>query len=276
MKITSILVLLLLLSSCSSPEKQTESTDLNKKEEAVIEETSNTDTEELIPEKQVDKNQKKQLYAKLNRAYTNRNSKLIRSTVSELLAQNSKDRIALMALGSHYFRSGAFGMSKLIWGRALTSNPNDSALLNNLGLVALKEKDESLAINYFKNAIRNNPDSLAANINLGLIYLKYKNYRSSNLVLEKAYRMSRKSHILANNYALSLRGVGDFQGSIKVYENGLNMKPNKREILLNYGALLILTKQDVDKGLKLLEQARLLTTDKVILKYISNIIRLAR
>ncbi|NOT35936.1 MAG: tetratricopeptide repeat protein [Saprospiraceae bacterium] len=73
--------------------------------------------------------------------------------------------------------------------KALKINPNDSKLLETMGMAYAVKKDFNLAIDYFNKAIKMSPDNGMLLVNLGNTYYKMGDKTTGSKYIKQAYKM---------------------------------------------------------------------------------------
>lgn len=71
--------------------------------------------------------------------------------------------------GALYLENGEYDKAETIFRSILSERPDDTNVLNNLGVVFFMKKDYTVAYNYFETAIRIRPDYRNAYYNAGLV-----------------------------------------------------------------------------------------------------------
>ncbi len=96
----------------------------------------------------------------------------------------------LLALS--YLDVGNYNYAKIIWLSLLAQGINDSAILNNLGVLSYLENNEQAAISYFNEATKTQklPEAFS---NLGFIALKYRNGTEAKKYFTRAFELGEDS-----------------------------------------------------------------------------------
>ena len=99
------------------------------------------------------------------------------------------------------------------------------------------------------------PNNWRANVNYGYALLNDGNYNDAKIYLEKSFNQKSNVWAVANNLGLLYSYLNDIDGSIKMFEHGLKLKPKNRLLKGNLGACY-LQKGIITKGTNLLYAAR--------------------
>jgi len=199
--------------------------------------------------------------------------------VSQVLDRDKNHLEALNALAVHYIDRNKEGLAKLILNRALDSHSKSHTLHNNLGIIYLSEGEQRKAINAFKKAIELKPSYEIGLANLGSVYVEYGDYAKAVEPLEEGYQVV-KSQVkkrdataveVANNYAVALAGVAQFDKAKPIYEFILDSDSRNVGVLYNYSALLIENLQDAKEGRKILSRLKFIADDSQLLKKVKKL-----
>ena len=99
------------------------------------------------------------------------------------------------------------------------------------------------------------PNNWRANVNYGYALLNGGNYNDAKIYLEKSFNQKSNLWPVANNLGLLYSYINDINGSIRMFEYGLKLKPKNRILKANLGACY-LQKGKITKGTNLLYTAR--------------------
>lgn len=190
------------------------------------------------------------------------------SSGSELLARNPENVKVLNGFGIFYLKNNEPGAAKIYFDRVLAKDAQNADANNGLGVVAMKENKEAEAQAFFKKALLGDNDHAGANANLGAYYLKYLDYEKALTLLKTAYSEDKSNPTIANNYAIALRGTGDIDKALSIYE-GIDKKSQKVPVLLNQAILWAEFKKDSKQAKEILNKIRFISTDPVILKKVN-------
>ncbi len=99
------------------------------------------------------------------------------------------------------------------------------------------------------------PNNWRANVNYGYALLNQGKYIDAKYYLEKSFQQKSNVWAVANNLGLLYSYINDIDGSIRMFEHGLKLKPQNRLLKANLGACY-LQKGLITKGTNLLYKAR--------------------
>lgn len=189
---------------------------------------------------------------------------------SELLARNPENVKILNGFAVFYLKNNEPGAAKIYFDRVLAKDPQNADANNGLGVIAMKENKDFEAQVFFKKAMLGDNDHVGANANLGAYYLKYLDYEKALPLMKTAYSEDKGNPAIANNYAIALRGTGDIEKALDIYE-GIDKKFQKVPVLLNQAILWAEFKKDSKQAKEILNKIRFITTDPVILKKVNTL-----
>ena len=167
-------------------------------------------------------------------------------TVSHILNKDLNNVFAINALGLFYLKHNKPQLGVLIMNRVLAKKPKIAPLLNNIGVVFLREGDVREAIVWFKKALKADSSDVIPNANLGTIFVKNGNFANARPHLMKAYNRasglwSREDDRLIavfNNYGVALAGTNQWESARRLYDKIAQQPSPTSKILLNQAIVL--------------------------------------
>ena len=217
--------------------------------------------------------------SRLAQAKKSKNEAAIVKAAAEILSKDPNHLLALNTLGIFYFESKKYGISKILFERALRTSKQEPALYNNLGIVFLAEGDLPLAMDYFKKSIAAKSDYKIGATNLSSIYLEYGDFKRAIAPLEDGYKATRSdlrrgdsSAIeIANNYAVALMGIGENDKAKGIYENIYEANVRNPIPYLNYAILLVEVQKKKKDAFRVISKLKFMTEDKEILRRVDEL-----
>lgn len=197
--------------------------------------------------------------------------------ISNVLNRDPDNILAINSLALFYLANNRSLVGGLIINRGLSKHSNQPALVNNLGVISLRNGDIRQAVSRFKKALSLDSSHLIARINLGNIFLKKKDYENAYLYLKGTYekalsrwgRKDPKVLKILNNYGAALIGTKRWKSAMQVFDK-LSDKPSPaKEIIFNRAIVLA----NGFKGRKFQEEAKGLVDE---LSFYSNSVRFNR
>jgi Flp pilus assembly protein TadD len=113
----------------------------------------------------------------------------------------------------------------------LLLRPNDANLLNDLGGLALGQKDPDLAEEYLEQAYALAPEKAAIMFNLGLLKLQQKQYSAAVSLFEKVLAQEPDHHKAAFNLGLALKKQGKKAEAREIWKQLLKATPADTQTL---------------------------------------------
>ena len=196
------------------------------------------------------------------------NEDRIISLTSRILNFDSKNKIALLSLGTYYLATGRYQLAKIVFTRAVKHYPKNSSIHNNMGVILLKEGEVEQAALSFKKSLKYERNNFFAAGNLGALYIQAYNYRSASGYLDLAYNGVKEELSVTNpqviktgnNYAVALSWSGSFRKANRVFEELIENNPKEVELVMNYAILLGRNLKKKEKALKVLKTVDFLDT----------------
>ena len=214
-------------------------------------------------QKRMNKQQVKQWEQELKAIGKKReNEDRIISLASRILNFDSKNKSALLNLGTYYLATGRHQMAKIVFTRALKHYPKTSSIHNNMGVILLKEGEVEQAAASFKKSLKYERNNFFAAGNLGALYVQGYNYRSALEYLDLAYHGVKEELSITNpgliktgnNYAVALSWSGSFRKANRVFEELIKNNSKEVELVMNYAILLGRNMKKKKKALKILKR----------------------
>lgn len=143
-------------------------------------------------------------------------------------------------LAVHYWRLNKKELTTYFFNQLEKDNtfPWKSLLFNNLGMLALQDKNRQLALSYFEKATKAEPQIPAPLVNLGSLYLQSRSYSVAEPLFAKASRMDNEFEDAALGWGISLEGQGKFEEAHKVYSQFMENTPSALSVVYNDSVLL--------------------------------------
>ncbi len=201
---------------------------------------------------------RKDEYDRLIKAIRSKSDDQVEEFAGELLGAKPEDPVVLNALAMHHWIKGRPKMAKLILSRAFERNKEGSGLHNNLALILLGEGEGVQALDEMKKALGQEADHRESHANLGSFYAHHQDFERARVHLGKAYRKYSSNLDVANNFAVSLRKVGDYSMSKDVYSKLVETQSENIPVLLNYATLLVENLRDAREGEKIIKRIKFL------------------
>ena len=191
---------------------------------------------------QVSQEEKKRIFQAMR---SGRERRLLKA-VSQVLNKDPNNIFAINALGLFYLKHNKPQMGVLVMNRVLSKKQDIAPLLNNLGVVSLRQKNIREAMNWFEKALEADSSDVIANANLGTIFVKNGDFVNALPYLEKAYnnaggvwsKEDNRSISVFNNYGVALAGAGKWKSAYLLYKEMVKQPVIPPAVLLNQAIVL--------------------------------------
>lgn len=160
--------------------------------------------------------------------------------IKKFLTRYPEEKKAVFLLGAYYLRTKKRELAYYFFNQLDKSSgfPWKSLVSNNLGMLALQDKNRIQALAYFEKATQEEPESSAAFMNLGSLYEEGADTKDSLKLFEKAYALSPGNEDAVLGYGVALEGEGQYEKAAKTYQSFISDNPNSVAPLFNYSILL--------------------------------------
>jgi tetratricopeptide (TPR) repeat protein len=160
--------------------------------------------------------------------------------IKKYLTRYPEEKRAVFLLGVNYLRNKKRELANYFFNQLDKSSGFKwrSLVNNNLGMLALQDKNRIQAISLFEKATQEEPENAAALMNLGSLYEEGADTKDSLKLFEKAFGLSPESEDAVLGYGIALEGEGQYEKAAKVYQAFIADNPNAVSPLFNYSILL--------------------------------------
>jgi len=143
------------------------------------------------------------------------------------------------SLGLIHWHGGDVKLAEQEWREALSLAPNDSSILNNLGLVCTNQGRYTEAVSFFHKAIELKPDDPSPHLNLGIAYGKTGQNGSAETEFRTALSLSPQQDNSQAHFKLGALYLsqGRRAEAMREYQAGLKSDPENRDALVAVGRL---------------------------------------
>lgn len=160
--------------------------------------------------------------------------------IKAFLAKNPTEKRGVFLLAVHYLKTKKRELANHFFTQleADKSFPWKSLLYNNLGMMALQDKNRRAALDYFEKATKAEPPTAAPLVNLGALYLQSRSYKEAHTLFERAVAIDDQMEDAWLGYGASLEGLGKFEEAHNVYARYMEKNPNALSVVYNDSIVL--------------------------------------
>ena len=164
--------------------------------------------------------------------------------VSRILNKHPEHSLVINSLAVFYINNRKPSLGALILNR-LKKQRNPS-ILNNLGIVSLRQGNLREAVSYFKKALDSSPSHAISQINLGTVFIQHKDFYNAYIYLKKAYDNvfdqwgleNTNTVNLLNNYGVALASLKRWNSALNVFTKLSKQPSPSSKVLLNKAIVL--------------------------------------
>lgn len=129
----------------------------------------------------------------------------------------------------------------------LKTNPNNAKILNQLGLLKLKNNEFKSAVNLLEEAVKIEPIAEYYR-NLGFAYIELKDFYNAICCYKKAIPLEFNNYDAWFYLALALNENGQTDDAIIAYQKAIDIKPTAVNAYRNLGNIFYSVKNDPQKA----------------------------
>jgi tetratricopeptide (TPR) repeat protein len=129
-------------------------------------------------------------------------------------------------LGLIHWRRGDAKLAEQEWREALRLAPNDTSILNNLGLACTKQERYTEAVSFFRKAIELKPDDPNPHSNLGIAYEKMGQQEAAEREFRAALALAPQKFETRNRLGTLLLETGRVEEAEEQFRLSLKTQPN--------------------------------------------------
>lgn len=168
------------------------------------------------------------------------NGREAETKIKGFLAKYPEEKRAVFLLGVHYMRARMQELAVYFFNQLEkdTTFAWKSLLYNNLGMLALREGNRVLAMDYFEKALGAAPRIAAPYVNLGAIYLQGRNYVEAEKVFSMAVQVDGDFEDAVLGLGGAQEGAGKFAAAWDTYKTFMDKNPGAISVLYN-GSLVL-------------------------------------
>lgn len=160
--------------------------------------------------------------------------------IKTYLAKFPSEKRGVFLLAVHYMRArkkelAAYFFKELEKDKAFKWR---SLVLNNLGMLALEEKNRIAAVDYFEKATHSSPPHAAPLVNLGAIYLQSRSYSDAENLFRRAAELDKEFEDAVLGLGVALEGQKKFEEAHRVYTEFMSANSNALSVVYNDAILL--------------------------------------
>jgi len=130
------------------------------------------------------------------------------------------------SLGLIHWQRGDAKLAEQEWREALRLAPNDSSILNNLGLACTKQGRYTEAISFFRKAIELKPDDSSPHSNLGIAYEKTGQDGPAETEFRTALSLSPQKFETRNRLGMLYLDAGRLDEAEEQFHLSIKTQPN--------------------------------------------------
>ncbi len=160
--------------------------------------------------------------------------------IKQFIAVRPGDKRAAFLMGVHFLRSGKQDYARYLFAQLEADKdfPWKSLVLNNLGMIALGDRNREQAIAFFERSIRATPKIGAPFVNLGALYLQSASYADAAKRFAEAKKIDPDFEDAVVGFASALEGQGKYEEAHAAYETFIETHPMAVTALYNDAILL--------------------------------------
>jgi len=186
------------------------------------------------------------LFEQALQAHSNGDAKRAEKLCQRLLNENGSDKDALHLLGMLAAAAGDLSEALVRYRASLAADPNQPAVLFNLGNLQRRLTSDSQAIESYRSALTLHAGFVEAAVNLSSVLRERGEHEDAANVLVATSRVVRGNPKLANAQGLLRKDQGDYERAIMHYERALELAPDFADAEHNLAVVLRLDNRPME------------------------------
>jgi len=160
--------------------------------------------------------------------------------VKKYLIRYPEEKKALFLLAVEYLKSGKRELALYFLNLLDKEGAFEwkSLVDNNLGMLALQDKNRLQAISFLEKAVKESPAHPSPFLNLGILYIEGFGFKEALPLFEKAQQLNPQNEDAALGLGLCLEADGKFEEAAEIYQKHLEENPDATHVLFNYAMVL--------------------------------------
>ena len=143
-----------------------------------------------------------------------------------------------LTLAQRHYAVGELEEAKGIYLKILRDAPNHPIALHLMGVIAYRNRENDVALDFIKKALIIKPDYAEAHNNLGVIFKELKEIDEAITCYKRALTINNDYAEAHDNLGVVLKEIGKPDEAITSYKRALEYKPDYAEALYNLGNAL--------------------------------------
>ncbi|MEQ8666864.1 MAG: tetratricopeptide repeat-containing glycosyltransferase family protein [Rhodospirillales bacterium] len=177
------------------------------------------------------------------------------AATDDATAIRDREAARVFALAVDYHRRALYDDAVRAYSRALSLDPLNPDVYNNLGVALRSQGKIAAAIACYQRGLVLRPNHTGTLANLGNALREQGNLKSALTALSHAVRQAPGSADVIHNLGLASRDSGDFDAAIKCFESAIAINGDAAAAHFDYGQTL-LAQRDYDRGFREYEWRR--------------------
>jgi tetratricopeptide (TPR) repeat protein len=193
----------------------------------------------------------------------------------QLLEQYPDNALVMENLATCHMELGHEEMAKLILVRAISKNPGEAGLHNNMGLLLYKSGKVGDAVVAWKKAIKLSPQQVDARLNLAALAMAHKNFNESQKLCSEVQELMPSDADAMLCQCTSLTGLNRYQDANSCFSLAERKFPRFEAMIWNHAFALYrvgdleAAKDRIERGL--INRSRAFNADAPIIKFLQQI-----
>ena len=161
-----------------------------------------------------------------------------------ILEKHPNNSKILNLVGLCYVNLKKLNIAKEYFSKAIKNNPEEIGFHINLGNILIKNRDYALAEKIYIDALKFNKESPELHYNLGVVYSLIKNFKKSKKHFIFSLNKNKNNKFTLNNLGTTMKELGDFEKAKEVYKKAIKQDNFFSEAKYNLGLVSLLIKPD--------------------------------
>lgn len=187
-----------------------------------------------------DEEEKRKIINELKKSFNTDSDIITEKKAIKIIETYPNEIIVWKILADTQYRLSYFEKSLANYKKVYELGDKSEVVCNKIGLIFLRLKKSTEALDYFSKAISFNSNSAISYFNIGNVYRELSDYNKAYENFKKAAELDGKNKVFQNNFGLICRFLSKNDEALRAFQSALALDKNYHLALANIGYIHLL------------------------------------